>query len=34
LIAVTGMRLSEAIGLQRSDVDLDEGVLVAARQTR
>jgi integrase len=27
LIAVTGMRLSEAIGLQRSDVDLDEGVL-------
>src|SRR4051794_9833306 len=23
LIAVTGMRLSEAIGLQRSDVDLD-----------
>jgi len=27
LIAVTGMRLSEAIGLQRNDVDLDEGVL-------
>jgi integrase len=27
LIAVTGMRLSEAIGLQRSDVNLDEGVL-------
>ena len=27
LIAVTGMSLSEAIGLQRSDVDLDEGVL-------
>jgi integrase len=27
LIAVTGMRLSEAIGLQRSNVDLDEGVL-------
>ena len=27
LIAVTGMRLSEAIGLQRSDVDLDETVL-------
>jgi integrase len=26
LIAVTGMRLSEAIGLQRSDVDLDEGM--------
>ena len=27
LIAVTGMRLSEATGLQRDDVDLDEGVL-------
>jgi len=27
LIAVTGMRLSEAIGLQRDDVDLKEGVL-------
>lgn len=27
LIAVTGMRLSEAIGLQRSDVDTHEGVL-------
>jgi len=27
LIAVTGMRLSEATGLQRSDVDLKEGVL-------
>jgi integrase len=27
LIAVTGIRLSEAIGLQRSDVNLDEGVL-------
>ena len=27
LIAVTGMRLSEAIGLQRGDVDLNEGVL-------
>ena len=27
LIAVTGMRLSEAIGLQRDDVDLEEGVL-------
>ena len=27
LIAVTGMRLSEGIGLERNDVDLDEGVL-------
>jgi integrase len=27
LLAVTGMRLSEAMGLLRSDVDLDEGVL-------
>ena len=27
LIAATGMRLSEAIGLQRGDVDLNEGVL-------
>jgi integrase len=27
LIAVTGMRLSEAIGLQRGDVDLEAGVL-------
>ena len=27
LFAVTGMRLSEATGLQRSDVDLEEGVL-------
>jgi integrase len=27
LIAVTGMRLSEAIGLERDDVDLDTGVL-------
>jgi site-specific recombinase XerD len=27
LIAVTGMRLSEAIGLQHGDVDLKEGVL-------
>ena len=27
LIAATGMRLSEAIGLQRTDVDLQEGVL-------
>jgi integrase len=32
LIAVTGMRLSEAIGIQRSDVDLDGGVL-AVRQS-
>jgi|SRR5262245_35516297 len=31
LIAVTGMRLSEAIGLQRSDVDLKEGVLTVRR---
>jgi integrase len=31
LIAVTGMRLSEAIGLQRSDVDLKEGVLTVQR---
>jgi len=33
LIAVTGMRLSEATGLQRSDVDLKEGVLTV-RQTK
>jgi integrase len=33
LIAVTGMRLSEAIGLQRSDVDLEGGVLTV-RQTK
>jgi len=33
LIAVTGMRLSEAIGLQRDDVDLDLGVLTV-RQTK
>ena len=33
LIAVTGMRLSEAIGLQRSDVNLDEGVLTV-RQSK
>jgi len=33
LIAVTGMRLSEAIGLQRGDVDLKEGVLTV-RQTK
>ena len=32
LIAVTGMRLSEAIGLRRDDVDLDNGVLTV-RQT-
>lgn len=33
LIAVTGMRLSEAIGLQRSDVDLENGVLTV-RQSK
>src|SRR5215510_1580058 len=33
LIAVTGMRLSETIGLQRGDVDLDEGV-VTVRQSK
>jgi integrase len=33
LIAVTGMRLSEAIGLQRGDVDLKEGML-AVQQTK
>jgi integrase len=33
LIAVTGMRLSEAIGLQRGDVNLEEGVLTV-RQTK
>jgi integrase len=33
LIAVTGMRLSEAIGLQRDDVDLDGGVLTV-RQSK
>ena len=33
LIAVTGTRLSEAIGLQRSDIDLDEGVLTV-RQSK
>jgi integrase len=33
LIAVTGMRLSEAIGLQRGDVDLKEGVL-SIQQTK
>jgi integrase len=29
--AVTGMRLSEAIGLERDDVDLDAGVLTVRR---
>ena len=33
LIAVTGLRLSEAIGLQRGDVDLEEGVLTI-RETK
>jgi integrase len=33
LIAVTGMRLSEAIGLLRDDVDLENGVLTV-RQTK
>lgn len=33
LIALTGMRVSEAIGLQRCDVDLKEGVLTV-RQTK
>ena len=33
LIAVTGVRLSEAIGLQRGDVDLEEGVLTV-RQSK
>jgi integrase len=33
LIVVTGIRLSEAIGLQRDDVDLEEGVLTI-RQTK
>jgi integrase len=33
LIAVTGMRLSEVIGLRRNDVDLDEGVLTV-RQSK
>lgn len=31
LIAVTGMRLSEAIGLQRGDVDLEDGILTVRR---
>jgi len=33
LIVMTGMRLSEAIGLQRDDVDLDNGILTV-RQTK
>ena len=33
LIAVTGLYLSEAINLERDDVDLEEGVLTV-RQTR
>ncbi|WP_233475865.1 tyrosine-type recombinase/integrase [Bradyrhizobium brasilense] len=33
LIAVTGMRLSEAIGFERADVDLEEGVLTV-RESR
>ena len=33
LISVTGMRLSEVIGLQRSDVDLDDGILTV-RETK
>lgn len=32
LIAVTGMRISEAIGLERGDVDLDPGVLTSSRK--
>jgi len=31
LLAVTGMRLSEAVGLERADVDLGEGVLTLRR---
>ena len=31
LLAVTGLRLSEAIGLQRDDVDLETGVLTVQR---
>ena len=35
LLAVTGMRVGEAIGLDRGDADLDEGVLtVRQRQAR
>jgi integrase len=33
VIAVTGMRLSEAIGLGRGDVDLDRGVLTRCGPT-
>ncbi len=33
LISVTGMRLSEVIGLQRGDVDLDDGILTI-RETK
>ena len=33
LIAVTGMRLSEAIGLRRDDVDLDNGVLTVRQSS-
>lgn len=32
LIAVTGMRISEAMGLERGDVDLDAGVLTSSRK--
>ena len=28
MLAVTGMRVGEAINLDRDDVDLDEGVLI------
>jgi integrase len=31
LLAVSGLRLGEALGLDRDDVDLDAGVLVVAR---
>ena len=31
LMSVTGMRLSEAIGLQRDDVDLDDGILTVRK---
>jgi integrase/recombinase XerD len=31
LIAVTGLRISEAVGLDDDDVDLDEGVLIVKR---
>jgi integrase len=33
LLAVTGMRLGEALALQRGDVDLDEGVITVRRET-